>query len=151
MIATIYLFDHLCDKFTFGKYCGYTLSDVLDKNKEYVDWCMMNVGSFVLTDEAMDEIKMIYPDFIISSAFLLKQTLKMLEISDDEDDYEYDDWDDFNPVGRYLRLNGRGYDNREEVTYNRYNGSYAQDEMGYSDDDIDTIFDGDPSAYWNID
>ena len=22
---------------------------------------------------------------------------------------------------------------------------------GYSDDDIDTIFDGDPSAYWNID
>ena len=29
--------------------------------------------------------------------------------------------------------------------------TYAQDEMGYSDDDIDTIFDGDPSAYWNID
>ena len=28
---------------------------------------------------------------------------------------------------------------------------HAQDEMGYSDDDIDTIFDGDPSAYWNID
>ena len=23
--------------------------------------------------------------------------------------------------------------------------------MGYSDDDIDTIFDGDPDAYWNID
>ena len=35
--------------------------------------------------------------------------------------------------------------------YGRYRGSYAQDEMGYSDDDIDTIFDGDPSAYWNID
>ena len=29
--------------------------------------------------------------------------------------------------------------------------SYAQDEMGYSDEDIDTIFDRDPSAYWNID
>ena len=39
----------------------------------------------------------------------------------------------------------------EEPTYDRYNGSYAQDEMGYSDDDIDTIFDGDPEAYWNID
>lgn len=36
-------------------------------------------------------------------------------------------------------------------TYDRYKGSYAQDEMGYSDDDIDTIFDGDPDAYWNID
>ena len=40
---------------------------------------------------------------------------------------------------------------RDYDTYERYSGSYAQDEMGYSDDDIDTIFDGDPSAYWNID
>jgi len=39
----------------------------------------------------------------------------------------------------------------ERQTYEQYGGSYAQDEMGYSDDDIDTIFDGDPSAYWNID
>ena len=47
------------------------------------------------------------------------------------------------------------YDNgcyeKEDATYERYCGSYAQDEMGYSDDDIDTIFDGDPLAYWNID
>lgn len=39
----------------------------------------------------------------------------------------------------------------ESPTFSHYAGSYAQDEMGYSDDDIDTIFDGDPSAYWNID
>lgn len=39
----------------------------------------------------------------------------------------------------------------EECSYGRYSGSYAQDEMEYSDDDIDTIFDGDPDAYWNID
>lgn len=39
----------------------------------------------------------------------------------------------------------------ESVHYSRYAGSYAQDEMGYSDEDIDTIFDGDPDAYWNID
>lgn len=69
MTTTLYLFGHISDKFTFGKYCGYTLSDVLDKNEEYVDWCMMNVEGFVLTDEVMDEFKKIYPDFIISSAF----------------------------------------------------------------------------------
>lgn len=39
----------------------------------------------------------------------------------------------------------------ESPHYSRYAGSYAQDEMGYSDEDIDTIFDGDPDAYWNID
>lgn len=41
--------------------------------------------------------------------------------------------------------------NYEKRTYEKYGGSYAQDEMGYSDDDIDTIFDGNPDAYWNID
>lgn len=43
------------------------------------------------------------------------------------------------------------YKNHEFQHYYEYTGSYAQDEMGYSDEDIDTIFDGDPSAYWNID
>jgi hypothetical protein len=40
---------------------------------------------------------------------------------------------------------------RDYDTYERYSGTYAQDEAGYSDDDIDTIFDGDADAYWNID
>ena len=38
-----------------------------------------------------------------------------------------------------------------EQTYERYNGSYAQDVEGWSDQDIDDVFDGDPEAYWNID
>ena len=51
----------------------------------------------------------------------------------------------------------RGMDNYRalqkfrESTYEEYNGSYAQDVMGYSDQDIDDAFDGDPDAYWNID
>lgn len=36
-------------------------------------------------------------------------------------------------------------------SYDKYNGSYAQDYEGWSDDDIDDVFDGDPDAYWNID
>jgi WD40 repeat protein len=44
------------------------------------------------------------------------------------------------------------YDNYEnERTYGRYGGSYAQDVEGWSDQDIDEVFDGDPDAYWNID
>lgn len=39
----------------------------------------------------------------------------------------------------------------EESTYENYNGSYAQDEEGWSDQDIDDVFDGDPDLYWNID
>jgi hypothetical protein len=35
--------------------------------------------------------------------------------------------------------------------YGEYAGTYAQDVMGYSDEDIDAAFDGEPDAYWNID
>jgi hypothetical protein len=55
-------------------------------------------------------------------------------------DYSQGDWEEQN-----------SFTWEEEPTYERYGGSYAQDEMGFSDDEIDTIFDGDPSAYWNID
>lgn len=43
------------------------------------------------------------------------------------------------------------YYEEDERTYERYNGSYAQDVEGYDDDTIDEVFDGDPDAYWNID
>jgi hypothetical protein len=39
----------------------------------------------------------------------------------------------------------------DQDTYDRYHGSYAQDVEGWSDQDIDEVFDGDPEAYWNID
>lgn len=35
--------------------------------------------------------------------------------------------------------------------YGEYEGSYAQDVMGYNDDVINDAFEGDPDAYWNID
>lgn len=57
-------------------------------------------------------------------------------------DEEYPD-DDYNEREDY------GYD--DERSFGRYGGTYAQDEAGYSDEEIDDIFDGEPSAYWNID
>lgn len=42
-------------------------------------------------------------------------------------------------------------DDYDEPTYDCYHGSYAQDVEGWSDQDIDNVFDGDPDAYWNID
>jgi len=47
--------------------------------------------------------------------------------------------------------NFRALQEYRESTYEEYNGSYAQDVMGYSDQDIDNAFDGEPDAYWNID
>ena len=53
---------------------------------------------------------------------------------------------------RYSNMykNQRRYDSYGSH-YGEYEGSYAQDVMGYSDDVINDAFDGDPDAYWNID
>lgn len=129
-------FEHIDDEFDFGKFKGFSLSDVMDINPDYIIWCMLNINSkiceFVITDNAMSELKSVYPHFMISNEFD-EMRIKRLY---------YDD--------TYYDTEGGSYWHEEE-TYERYNGSYAQDVMGYSDDDIDTIFDGDPDAYWNID
>ena len=43
------------------------------------------------------------------------------------------------------------YYEENKRTYEYYNGSYAQDVEGWSDQDIDYALDGEPEAYWNID
>lgn len=43
------------------------------------------------------------------------------------------------------------YEDYEDFYSDKYAGSYAHDVEGWSDEDIDTVFDGDPEAYWNID
>ena len=42
-------------------------------------------------------------------------------------------------------------DSYEIRTYEDHNDSYAQEYGGYSDQEINNIFDGDPDFYWNID
>jgi hypothetical protein len=58
---------------------------------------------------------------------------------------------DYQPHNNYVYDEPDYDDYYEEETYERYNGSYAQDVEGWSDQDIDEVFDGDPDAYWNID
>jgi len=65
---------------------------------------------------------------------------------------------DLNPT---LPVRGKHYSNSyddsycehdyEESHYEEYAGTYAQDVAGYSDEDIDNVFSGNPDAYWNID
>lgn len=38
------------------------------------------------------------------------------------------------------------YDDYDDYSYDKYNGAY-----GFDDDTIDSAFEGDPEAYWNID
>ena len=75
-------------------------------------------------------------------------------------DYQHREWrnrftfindGEIKKVDPYLKNRSSYHGSYDIPTYKKFVDSYAQDEIGYSDDDIDTIFDGDSSAYWNID
>lgn len=126
-------FYFLDTEFTFGKYEGKTVRQILDLQPSYIDWCAINLDHFYLSNQMIEAIKSIKPDFIISDEGKRKLSDKY---STWEREQEQDDYDE---------------DFEEEATYENYNGSYAQDVEGWSDQDIDDVFDGDPDAYWNID
>lgn len=139
-------FVALDDNFNFGKFKGFSMADILDLEPSYVEWCMKNCTGmeFLMYDEVIDQIKIAYPKFCMDDRFerirnnRLRFRHEYPEFEDD--DFESDEQDDIFS----LRCD-------EYPSYDKYSGSWAQEEAGYSDDDIDTIFDGDPLAYWNID
>ena len=138
-------FNHIDDEFDFGKFKGLSLSDVMDISPQYIVWCMFNVINlpFVISDEAMKELSMIYPSFIVDDTFeqQRQRLIKKWEYREVKEDRRHGYY--------YGNAETEMYEYRD--TYERYGGSYVQDCMEYSDEEIDTIFDGEPLAYWNID
>lgn len=153
-----YCFTSLDTLFDFGCHKGETLSDVISREPSYINWCANNIPEFYISDKTILEIKNVFPDFIMSKDFLdrVGDNYERIQTKEERliEDYfnrfipysyiVYEDSLDFDYVEDYM-------EEEDERTYERYAGSYAQDVMGYSDEDIDTIFDGDPDAYWNID
>lgn len=140
MSKPICQFESIENRFNFGKYQGLSLSDVIDINPSYLEWCLSKCdGVHILIEvEVIEQIKKVFPEFKVTESFI-----DLCYQRQDEYDSEI-----YEEVERGFQ---EYLDESESETYDRYAGSYAQDEMGYSDNDIDTIFDGDPSAYWNID
>lgn len=109
-------FKHIDDEFDFGKYKGLSLSDVMDINSEYIIWCMLNICNnqyceFIISDEAMKELKAIYTYFpVIKCIEDTREKCMLFDYGSDTDEDEM------------------GYDNEsstESSTYDRYGGSYA--------------------------
>lgn len=135
------IIKHLDDTIKFGKFKGSSLGEVLMYKPDYLMWIVENVdgSTFKLMDSAIEEMRVIFPEFKITEDFenLRKQQLN----------------EQIAPDNKYKEeIFAPSYDCLVDTqTYGRYAGTYAQDVAGYSDDEIDTIFDGEPDAYWNID
>ncbi|WP_433896561.1 hypothetical protein [Sphingobacterium mizutaii] len=127
-------FYTLDTEFTFGKFQGNTLRQVIDIQPSYLDWCSLNLDHFYMSNEVIEEIKGVIPDFKLSDEGVAKLNDKY-EVWENEQENDYDDYDDYH----------------ERESFGQYAGSYAQDVEGLSDDFINDVLDGDPDAYWNID
>lgn len=127
-------FYTLDTEFTFGKFQGNTVRQVIDIQPSYLEWCALNLDHFYISDEVIEEIKGVIPDFKLSDEGVAKLNDKY-EVWENEQENDYDDYDDYH----------------ERESYGQYAGSYAQDVEGLSDDFINDVLDGDPDAYWNID
>ena len=123
-------FEHIFD---FGKHRNEFLCDVVEEDPDYILWCAANIPEFGIHPDVVRKIRQFNKSIIFPDSFYEK--------IGQEEDFKRNIKNDSDSYRKY----------QERETYDRYNGSYAQDEMGYSDDEIDTIFDGDPLAYWNID
>jgi hypothetical protein len=120
---------------SFGKHQGKTIEEITLEDPKYIVWCIVNLNHFMIDHSTVEELKKINPSFNISAEAEEKLASKKIEMQEDEKEYMDRDDDDWT----------------EHHTYDDYNGSYAQDQMGWSDQDINDVFDGDADAYWNID
>lgn len=148
------------------KYNNYTKNPLIfDKDKQKTDIEKYEYNLNGLTKSQMKKLateifSAIFYNLCISDEYINEIALEENEFWDYDKDYAtirrltfeeayecgYDDDDDDE-----IYIGSKSRDYEDERTYERYNGSYAQDEMGWSDDDIDTVLDGEPDAYWNID
>jgi hypothetical protein len=128
-------FYSLDSVFTFGQFEGKTVREVIATQPSYIEFCARELDHFYLNDDVLEAIDSLGAVFTLSSAARERLEAKyeawecqqMAEQVDYEEDYY------------------------ERQTYGQYEGSYAQDVEGLSDQFIDDVLDGDPDAYWNID
>ena len=74
------------DKFTFGKYKGEYVDNIIDTNPDYVRWCLANVSYFTLDEEQQKRLRE-------QPTWLDRQLSRIY--SDNCDDYEEEPWDGY--------------------------------------------------------
>lgn len=111
----------------FGRFKGKSLSEIVIQQSDYIEWCIIHLDHFYISEETIDNLKEINPEFIVND--------QMMEILEE----------------KAKKVYRKSYCDTERASYGKYAGSYAQDYEGLSDDFIDDVLDGFEDAYWNID
>ena len=112
----------------FGKFKGMTLDAILNVEPDYIKWCILHLDHFCILEEILNILPEKNSTFVSDDNFIEINKVKTIEYK-----------------------NQCKFDNTEKPSFGKYNGTYAQDYEGLSDDFIDDALDGFADAYWNID
>lgn len=122
-------FYNLDSEFTFGKFEGKTVRQVIDIQSSYLDWCALNLDHFYMSDEVTEEVRSIIPDFKFSDEGIKKLNEKYEEWENEQTEDDYDNYDDYNDYER---------DTFDALTDGQY-GDY--DDWRENGGDIDSLMD----------
>lgn len=91
-------FYNLNSQFTFGKFEGKTVRQIIDLQSSYIDWCAINLEHFYISEDVIEDIIKIKPDFTLSAEGQQKLDEKYISWADEQESYQdYDDRDaDYN-------------------------------------------------------
>jgi hypothetical protein len=92
-------FYNLDTQFTFGKFEGKTLKEVIKIDVSYLEWCSINLDHFYLSDETIDLITKIQSDFRLSTTAIA--ILEKKFDTWDANQYSYTRDDDFERPDSY--------------------------------------------------
>ena len=59
-------FSDIGDTFGFGRHRNQLLCDVIADDPTYLTWCVNNIYNFGLSDQTLEQIKLLFPDFPIT-------------------------------------------------------------------------------------
>ena len=122
-------FYNLDTEFTFGKFEGKTVREILDLEITYLDWCAVNLVHFYMTESVVEEIRTLKPGFELSKegqqGLNEKYSIWKKEQDEREEGGHSNDFDEHDLQD--------DYDYREETFWAMTDGNYG-DYRNYDDD-----------------
>ena len=123
---------------------------------EYIDWAVKNVDAFFI-DEV--DIKFLQNSLCHKYVGIAVKMIDSITNSYSPIYYSYqyffdEEFLEKNIIKNRTFLNAStiiNHDRNDKQSFEKYVGTYVQDVEGWSDEDIDNAFGGQPDAYWNID
>jgi hypothetical protein len=143
-------FYYLDTKFTSGRYKGQTLEEVFEKDPEYIENALLEDDNFLITEEVLDELQGVNPNFSFSDEAIGRRDGKEKQFdanNDDGDDEFADEFDD-----RYIDDDDFAFDEEgfeiediDEEDLDDLDDLYEEDEYEEEYDDFEDFGGGDSS------